>query len=575
MLVDSKNKEVSKLLNSVSKKIKELLRDIEAKENLSSIESILDEIKAFGELKTDQITHLNDIGRLLSVETHVEHLLGMIISKGKLFTNADGGTLYVMSEDEKSLIFKIVENDTLGIVMGVEGSPIPWPAVQLYLEDGSENHTMVAAHCALTSKVLNFKDVYTAEGFNFEGTKKFDKGTGFRSKSMLVLPMVNSRKEVIGVLQLLNARDGEGNVIDFTKDDEKLLLSLTSQAAIAITNAKMIKDLKTLLESFIKSIALAVDEKSPYTGGHVNKVASISLKIAKAINRAKTGKFADVHYSKEDINEIRISALMHDVGKITTPQHVMDKATKLETLYDRINVVRIKFEALKKDMKIKMLDEKLNLIQNGADKQKIEELEKSYEKELEELDKELHFIENANIGGEFMRDEDIEFIKNIAKREYLQNGKAQNLLSDEEVYNLCIRKGTLTAEEFEIMRDHARISNEMLGALPFPKQLKRVPDIAGGHHEKLNGQGYPLGLKGDDLSLEARILALADIFEALSAADRPYKEAKKMSEVMKIIDFMVKDGELDADLVKLFYDEKIHIRYAKQCLRDEQLDIEE
>lgn len=566
----SKNKQTNNFLENITGKLNSL-----PGENKDIANSILEDVKAYVKFKSEQIAHLNDIGMLLSVETDLEHLLSEIISKSKLFTNADGGTLYIMSEDERELIFKIVETDSLGIHMGLQGEDILWPPVPLYLEDNSENHHMAAAHCALTSEILSFEDVYDVKGFDFEGTRKFDSGTGFRSKSMLVIPMVNGSKEVIGVVQLINARNDNGEVISFTHEDEKLLLSLASQAAVAITNAKMIRDLKELLESFIKSIAFAVDQKSPYTGGHVNKVASISLKIAKALSRATEGKYADVNYTKQEINEIRISALMHDVGKITTPQHVMDKATKLETLYDRIETIKVKFEALKKDMKIEMLQEREKLLLSGADAKEIQQLEKKLQEQFDMLDNELEFLEHSNIGGEFMRDEDIQHIKNIANNKYVLGGVEHNLLSEDEVYNLCIRKGTLTPEELEVMHDHARVGNEMLATLPFPKHLKHVPSIAGGHHEKLNGKGYPKGLTADELSLESRILALADIFEALSASDRPYKDAKKMSEIMKIIDFMVKDGELDADLVQLFYDEKIHLRYAKQCFKPEQIDIEE
>ncbi len=570
MNIHSKNIEVNRLLLNVANKIQKLSVESNNKE---TVNLILASIKAFCEKKTEQINHLNDIGMLLSIETNLEHLLGEIISKSKLFTNADGGTLYIMSENEELLVFKIVETDSLGIHMGIHGEEIPWPAVPLYLEDGSQNHEMVAAHCALTAKVLNFEDVYDAEGFNFNGTKKFDEGTGFRSKSMLVIPMVNSHKEVIGVVQLLNARDANNDVINFTTEDERLLLSLASQAAVAITNAKMIKDLKELLESFIKSIAYAVDQKSPYTGGHVHKVASIALKIAKALNKTTTGKYADVHYTKQEIYEIRISALMHDVGKITTPQHVMDKATKLETLYDRINTIRIKFEVYKKDLEIEMLNEKMKLLSSGASAGEIQSLENKLAGEIEILDEEIDFLMVSNVGGEFMTDAHVQTIEKIAQRKLCVNGIEQNILSDFEVNNLCIRKGTLTKDELAIMQDHARISNEMLDALPFPKHLKRVPSIAGGHHEKLNGKGYPKGLKADELSLESRILALADIFEALSASDRPYKGAKKMSEIIKIINFMVKDGELDADLVQFFYDQKIHLRFAKQCFKPDQIDI--
>jgi HD-GYP domain-containing protein (c-di-GMP phosphodiesterase class II) len=572
MLINSNNKEINNLLISVADKIQKL--SAEADDNtIASINIILEAIKTFGEKKTEQISHLNEIGAALSTETEVDNLLDMIISKGKLFTNADGGTLYMMSEDEKSLIFRIVETDSLGIKMGANGEKISWPPLPLYLEDGSYNHQMVAAHCAIESKIINFEDVYNCEGFNFEGTKKFDASTGFHSQSMLVVPMINNEKDVIGVLQLLNARNSDGEVIGFTKEDEKIVMSLTSQAAIAITNAKMIHDLKELLESFIKSIAFAVDQKSPYTGGHVEKVAILSLMIADALNRTASGKYADVKYSEDELDEIRISALMHDVGKITTPQHVMDKATKLETVYDRINTIRIKFELLKRDLEIEMLNKKIKLIESGASSDEIKLIQNELEEEIDILDEEVHFLVVSNIGGEFMTNEHIKKIEEIAQRKVTLNEIKQNILSNFEVQNLCIRKGTLTEEELAIMRDHARVSNEMLDALPFPKHLKRVPAIAGGHHEKLNGKGYPKGLSADDLSLESRILALSDIFEALSASDRPYKDGKKMSEVMKIISFMIKDGELDADLVQFFYDEKLHLKFAAQCFKPAQIDV--
>jgi len=295
--------------------------------------------------------------------------------------------------------------------------------------------------------------------------------------------------------------------------------------------------------------------------------------IADALNRVETGKYADIKYNELELDEIRISALMHDVGKITTPQHVMDKATKLETIYDRINVIRTKFEVLKRDLEIEMLYKKIELIESGSCSDEIEMLKERLQKEMDTLDEEICFLIDSNIGGEFMTNENIETIKNIAQRKLQINGIEQNILSDFEIENLCIRKGTLTPAELEIMREHAKISNEMLETLPFPKHLKRVPSIAGGHHEKLNGKGYPKGLSSDELSLESRILALADIFEALSASDRPYKDGKKMSEVMKIISFMIKDEELDGDLVQFFYEEKLHLKYAKECFKPEQIDI--
>ena len=566
--------EIDTFLENISSTLEKIgYLDREADEYSQKVNKLLENVKHFTERKAGQVCHLNQIGVSLSTETKVDNLLEMIISKGKLFTNADGGTLYMMSEDEKSLAFRIVETDSLDIKMGANGEEISWPALPLYLEDGSQNNSMVAAHCALNSKIINFEDVYNAEGFNFEGTKKFDAGTGFRSKSMLVIPMINNNRDVIGVLQLINARDHKDEIISFTRADEEILHSLTSQAAVAITNVKMISDLKILLESFIKSIAFAVDQKSPYTGGHVNKVADISLLLANAINKTNSGKYANVYYSEQEIDEIRISALMHDVGKITTPQHVMDKGTKLETIYDRIDNIKIRIELLKSELKVKLLEEKLEILQNGADTSKVKELEENFEREIQEIDKEMEFLSVCNVGGEFMRDEYIARVQEIAKRKISINGSIENLLSDDEVLNLSIRKGTLTSEELEIMRMHATISTEMLEALPFPKHLQRVPQIAGGHHEKLNGKGYPRGLSADELTLESRILALADIFEALSAADRPYKDAKKMSEIMKIINFMVKDFELDGDLVEFFYENNLHLKFAEANFKPEQIDI--
>ena len=566
--------EIDIFIENIAKTLEKLgYLDREEDEYSQNVNILLENIKHFTKRKAGQVCHLNQIGAALSTETKVDNLLEMIISKGKLFTNADGGTLYMMGEDEKSLAFRIVETDSLGIKMGANGEEISWPTLPLYLEDGSDNNSMVAVYCALNSKIINFEDVYNADGFDFEGTKNFDAGTGFRSKSMLVVPMINNNRDVIGVLQLINARDHNDEIVSFTHADEEILHSLTSQAAVAITNVKMISDLKNLLESFIRSIAFAVDQKSPYTGGHVNKVAIISLLLAEAINKTNKGKYADIHYSDQEIDEIRISALMHDVGKITTPQHVMDKGTKLETIYDRIHTVKIRVELLKSNMKIKLLEDKLEIMQNGTDFTRIKELEENLEKEFQEIDEELKFLSICNVGGEFMRDEDIAKIEKIAKRKIMIDGTVENLLSGEEVLNLSIRKGTLTSAELEVMRMHAMISTEMLEALPFPKHLKRVPEIAGGHHEKLNGKGYPRGLTADQLTLESRILALADIFEALSAADRPYKDAKKMSEIMKIINFMVKDTELDGDLVDFFYENKLHLKFAKENFKPEQIDI--
>lgn len=547
----------------------------ENKEVDDFVRRVLLEVHSFAQKQADHIQKLNEIGAALSAENNLNKLLEMILTEAKNFTNADAGTLYLMTDDEKQLKFTVVETDSLNIKMGGTMGEITWPPLPLYKADGSQNKEMVAALCALDGRLINIEDVYTAAGFNFEGTKKFDQGTGYRSQSMLVIPMKNYENEVIGVCQLLNRKEPlTGETIAFSKDDEKSTTSLASQAAVAITNAKLINDLRNLLESFIKSIASAIDAKSPYTGGHVRKVAEITMLVADTLNANTNGYYKDVKYSYDQLNELRIAALMHDIGKITTPEYVVDKATKLETIYDRIHVIKTRFEALKRDAKIEYLEQQYAYEREGATHDWVDKLEDAYRQKLAALEDDIRFLEVANIGGEFMADEKIARVHAIAQRVWIEDGVEKPLLTDDEIKNITIKKGTLTEEEREKINDHARMSKEMLDKLPFPKKLRRVPEIAGGHHEKLNGKGYPQGLNAEQLSLESRILALADIFEALTASDRPYKGAKKLSEVAKILSFMVKDGELDPELVKFFYESKLHIKYGEKELRDDQIDVE-
>jgi len=536
------------------------------------LKKILFDVQGFTENQIHHIKHLNKIGISLSAESNREKLLETILVQAKNFTNSDGGTLYMMSDDKKHLNFNVVQTDSLEIHMGGTQDEISWPELPLYKQDGQENREMVAALCALTGEQINIDDVYESKDFNFEGTKQFDQNTGFRSKSMLVIPMKNYQGDVVGILQLLNRQNDKSEVIVFNKEDEESTLSLASQAAMAITNLQLINELEELLESFIKSIASAIDSKSPYTGGHVRKVAELSVLIANALNETEDEKYRELRYNEEELNEIRIAALMHDIGKITTPEYVVDKATKLETITDRIEEVKFKFEILKRDLEIEYLKkEMLYLGTNKTDE--IIKLKEEHQIKINQLDSDYAFIEVANKGSEFMSEDKIERINKIAKYVYYINGERHSILTEDEIYNLSIRAGTLNNEERVKINDHVVVSIKMLNALPFPKKLSRVPEIAGGHHEKINGKGYPLGLKGDELSLESRILAIADVFEALTAADRPYKPAKKLSEAMKIIGFMVKDGELDGDLVNFFYEKNLHMQYAKEELLESQIDV--
>lgn len=510
---------------------------------------------------------LLDIGHSLTSEKNIDALMEKILIGAINFSNADAGTLYLMNEEETHLSFKVVRTNSLNIKMGGTQGEITWPKIPLYNEKKQKNKKMVAAICAIDNRLINIHDVYTDMAFDFEGAKDFDKRTGYRTSSMLVVPMVDHEDNVIGVLQLLNKQNANAQSILFTLKDEKLIKSMSSQAAIAITNIRLIEGLEILFDSFIKSIAAAIDEKSTYTGGHIQRVAEISNMIIEAINE-DDGIYKDKFYSNDQKKEIRIAAWMHDIGKISTPEYVVDKSKKLETIFNRIDLVEARFEISKLQKENSLLKE---IICNECEekshaiKYKIDEFKRR-------LNENFDFIKRSNTGSEFMRDEDVLKIEEIAKETIHINDKKVDLISANEVYNLSIKKGTLTSEERDIINKHSLVSIQMLDALPYPKKFKNIPKIAGAHHEKICGGGYPYGLKGEEINFEARILALADIFEALTAHDRPYKEANSLNQAMRILSFMVKDGHLDKDIIKFFVDKKLHLQYAHKNLKTSQID---
>jgi HD-GYP domain-containing protein (c-di-GMP phosphodiesterase class II) len=531
---------------------------------------LVSEVKGFMEKQLDQIRRLNQIGTALSAEKNLDRLLEMIVDEARGFTNADGGTLYIMSDDEEELHFAIVQNTSLNVRMGGTGGKITWPSVKLNNLDGSPNHANVSAYAAITGQVVNISDVYHAEGFNFEGTRKFDAETGYRSKSMLVVPMRNHENDIIGVLQLLNAQISKTTeVISFSTENQKMTESLASQAAVAISNNRLIHDLENLLESFIRTIATAIDEKSPYTGGHVRRVSELTMAIADKINKRRDGPYAGVRFDEDKLKELRISAWLHDVGKITTPEYVVDKGKKLETIYNRMEALKERFEILRRDSEIKKL-------KNGNRMRHRNSVEKTIDtaaKEEMDLDADYEFLTDINTGTKFMDEKMLDRLKNIAGRKWNLGGDLLNLLSDDEVYNLSIPLGTLTDKEKEIIKNHVTVTHKMLCQLPFPKKLRHVSHYASSHHERMDGAGYPFGLRGNEIPLQARIIALADVFDALTAKDRPYKKEKTLSEAIKIMGYMVKDNHIDRDLFELFIKERIHLDYARKELTPNQIDM--
>lgn len=273
------------------------------------------------------------------------------------------------------------------------------------------------------------------------------------------------------------------------------------------------------------------------------------------------------------MEELRIAAWMHDIGKITTPEHVVDKSTKLEAIVDRIEMIKARFDSIRRDCETSALKKKIDLLTTGtADPDQLHQIDEELNQQLTQLDDDLNFIVTINKGGEFMEDEKLERLRAIARRTYTANGEERPYLTENEVYNLSIKRGTLNLEDRKIIENHALMSIKMLRELPFPKKLKHVPEYAGGHHEKLNGKGYPFGLTADQLSLQARIMAVADIFEALTAHDRPYKKPMPLSKAIQILGFFVKDQDIDKDVVDLFVKQHIFEDYAKREMDPTQID---
>ena len=521
-----------------------------------------------------RLEHLNEIGASLSSETDIDRLLESILTAAKSITRADGGTLYRVTE-EKTLRFEIVRTTSLRYYLGgTTGNPVPFYPIQLY-KDGKPNHSMIAAHVALSGRTENIADAYVAEGFDFSGTRAFDSKTGYRSKSFLTVPMKNHANEIIGVLQLINAQDlSTGEIVPFSASDQRLAESLASQAAIALTNRMLINQLEQLFESFINMINTAIDEKSPYTGGHCARVPTLTMLLAEAVNQTRQGALAGFNMSDKDRYELKIAGLLHDCGKVTTPVHVVDKATKLETIYDRIHLLDTRFEVLKREAHIEALKKKLELRAKGARDSEVAEVDISLREKIRQYDDDRAFLHACNIGGERMRDEDIERVRRIAAYRWTDTaGHEAAFLTADELKNLTIRAGTLTDDERQVINHHIVATIKMLESLPWPKHLTNVPEYAGGHHERMDGKGYPKGLLREQMSVQARVMGIADIFEALTARDRPYKKGKTLSESLQILGNFAKNGHVDPDLFDVFVRQKVYLKYAEMFLNPEQIDV--
>lgn len=525
-------------------------------ENLNVVlNNIVGEVTSYVDHLREQIKKLTDIGRALSGVTDLNALLETIVDQARQFTKADAGTLYIV-EDNK-LRFKIVQNDSLNIRLGGQtGDAIEFDPVEM-------KESNVSAFVALHGIPVNIPDVYDTNLFDFTGPKNFDAQYGYRSRSMLVVPMRNHENDVIGVLQLLNSRCMRTQeVSSFSPDFESLTESLASQAAIAITNVKLISDMELLFESFVQVMATAIDEKSPVTGGHIRRVANLTVLMAEEIHKVNKGPFKNIRYTTEQLYEIKVAGWMHDIGKVTTPVEIIEKSKKLQTIFDRIHHVDLRLEYAIHCALTEKLQIMLNLKNEGASDDVIRQAEEKGDAKAGELREIRKFIQFCNEPREYLDEARVERLKAIREMSFVGlDGVTHALLTDDELENLSIRKGSITESERQVMKNHAKITLDMLSQIPFTKKLRNLPHFAGAHHECVNGKGYPLGLSGEEIPFEGKMMAVTDIAEALTSIDRPYKKAMPLSNVYRILKTMAEHQELDQSLVDFFIENNIYEKY--------------
>lgn len=554
-----------------------------------------------------------DIGHALSAERDFRPLLNVVLRETIELVESDGGAIYLWHEQEGMLQPEIVrwhDDEMAGPDAHVKPLPLHSDGLR-----GEIAAALSESRIALIERRLDYEELDAL------GLRGFVEREDAVRTALLVVPLFNRKQEVMGALILIKAIQAGEPAWLLSDRLIELVRAVSGSAGVAIENKQLLQAQKDLMDALIKLIAGAIDAKSAYTGGHCARVPALTRMLAEAACEQKTGPFTDFNLSTEEWEALDIGSWLHDCGKVTTPEYVVDKATKLETIYDRIHEIRMRFEVLKRDAEIVYW-------QGRAAGRDEPALRTTLEQTLRQLDDDFSFVAMCNEGGEFMEPAKVARIREIAGRtwrrtlsnriglsyeekkrmdrtpepmlpvdeplladrdDHLTHYEAKDVIGQDnpwgfkldqprykmnrgEVYNLCIGRGTLTEEERYRINDHISQTIIMLQSLPFPKHLRTVPEIAGGHHEKMNGTGYPKRLTRAEMSPIARMMAIADVFEALTAADRPYKKAKKISEAIKIMGFMKKDNHLDPDLLDLFIQADVWKRYAEQFLDEGQMD---
>ena len=509
--------------------------------------------------KESEHSELLQVGIALSAERDNDKLLAYILRQLRQVARADAGTLYLLERDEKGgeqqMRFKISQNDS---------NPQDYTEFVMPLSKKT-----ISGYVASTGSVLNIEDAYKIPadreyGFNVS----YDKSTGYRSKSMLTVPMQDHKGEILGVIQLINAKsdfskkiaapeETDKVVIPFSKEIEPVVMSLASQAAVSLENNKLYQEIETLFEGFVRASVQAIESRDPTTSGHSNRVAVYTVSLAQAVGKSDSGAYRGVTFSPEHMKEIRYASLLHDFGKVGVREHVLVKAEKLYP--DQIKLVQMRFQYVKKAMLYGLLKERFaSLLDNGREeyerlKAGMDRREAEY---LSEIDRYMQAITTANIPTVLAADPS-RILDEIHGKTFEEEGSTIPLLTDDEYIKLKIPKGSLDEDERKQIESHVTHTWKFLSTIPWTKEMRNIPTIAYGHHEKLDGDGYPRRISGDQIAIQTRMMTVSDIYDALTASDRPYKKAVPAQKALDILNAEVKEKKLDPDLVKVFIDAKI------------------
>jgi HD-GYP domain-containing protein (c-di-GMP phosphodiesterase class II) len=506
-----------------------------------------------------EVDQLIEIGKSLSAVRDVDKLLEEILAKARFLAGADAGSIYVVEGEaydikNRALYFKLSKNDSL-TYKSTES------AFQIDLSS-------IAGAAAVMKKTVNIPDVHKIPAdapYTYDPTS--DERTGYHTRSILAVPMVNLEGEVLGVVELINkkrtpgsrllsAEDVEREVIPMDEESQELVETLASQAGIAMENAFLYAEIQRILDGFVRASVHAIEQRDPTTSGHSFRVAALTRRLAEVVSGASKGPYNGVTFNENDLKEIETAAVLHDFGKISVREEILVKAKKLYPPV--IKMIRSRFDFIRRSIENDHLHRRLMMIEQGTPNEELAILDQASERAIGEIEDCWRIIRAAN-EPTVLQEGDFAKIEEIARRSYFDiGGQRQPFLTPEEVTALQTAKGSLTPEELDEIRSHAAHSISFLKQIPWNKAMRHIPDWAGAHHEKLNGSGYPNKLTGDQIPLPAKIMAVADIFDALTAADRPYKKAVPVDRALNILEMEVKDRNIDGELVRLFKDNKVY-----------------